>query len=261
MALDIYQNMEVDSNGTTLTDTNADSGSHGTGGSWSVVGTAIKISTTGEEQLRGPVTVINDTTYTDSGATRSWRVPDNVDGARAIFSFDTSKSTVVISGYITIGPTGGSFELYDFIHVRHAGQGTIMQLATGPSGNPELQIEVYSPTDHSASDITVVAGQTYWYSFKVVNGGTSTLNVYNISTWTLMGSITATSPSGNVDSIYFGVGSDHGNDSATSTYFDDICISWTDTTFPFLPEESSGIIKTRLKRGIRLLGNVYRIHG
>lgn len=237
--------MENSTDETTLTTTIANNATHGTGGSWSsIVGSTLKVSTDKETMLRGPVSVTGDTSYNDVGSTRCWRSPDNVDNSRIIWSFDSAKSAVVFSGYITIGPTGGNFELYDFIHVRHGGNGSVMQLNTGGPGNPVMQIESYGGATNHSADFAVTQGTTYWYSFKCEASGTDRLVFYEIVGWTQVASVTVAAPSGNIDSAYFGVGSNHGNTSATSTYFDDIVINWTDVTFPFLPDEEGNTLET-----------------
>ncbi len=203
-------------------------------GTWSVTG-AVQVSNLNEKALRGPVTV-GSTTYNDIGSTHTWRVPDNVDNAVATYTFDSPKPAVVLSGYVTVGPAGGNWEIYDYAHV-HLGAGyAVFQLNSGGAGVLQFNIETgWNGTKHTAY-FPVNQNQTYWYTFKV-NGaaGTVALNVYEIVNWTLVGSVTGNVDVNNITHIGYGVGSPHNNTSPTYTYFDDILIDYTNLTFPLLP--------------------------
>ena len=104
--VDIYNDMENGSNGNTVTATIAGNGSHGTGGSWSVTGSGVKVATGGEHALPAPVTV-GGTSYPDSGSTRGWSWLDNQDLQYVSYNTPSAKSVLVISAFLTIGPPSG----------------------------------------------------------------------------------------------------------------------------------------------------------
>ena len=236
VTVDIYQDMETGADGDTVTATVAGNGSHGSGGSWSVTGSNLKVRTAAEHALRGPVTVAGGSTYSDIGSTRGWGWNDNVDLQYAAFTTSSSKNAFVISCFLTVGPSPGLNELYDAIQPGAGKTYAIVQMENNGGGNLGLWIEAWNGGTVHSPVINVTQGTTYWVSFKAdAANGLASLNVYEIVNWTLVGSVTRTMTTGTMNLIRFGRTDSHGDTSATTSYIDDICISWTDTTFPFVP--------------------------
>lgn len=241
VTVDVYQDMEAGSDGTTLTSALATTGTHGSGGSWSMVGSNLKIRTAGEKPLRSPITVAGGTTYSDSGSTRSWGWNDNVDLQYAAYTTTSAKSVFVISCYLTIGPGPGKYEIYDAIQPGVGSTYAIVQINSGsPTAPTRLWIETWQGATVHSPTIDVVAGTTYWVSFKAdAAGGRAYMDVFEIVNWTKIGSVSVAMTTGTMSLIRFGRTDTHGTSSATTTYIDDVCINWTDTTFPFLPASAS----------------------
>ena len=240
VTVDVYQDMEAGSDGSTLTAALATTGSHGSGGSWSMVGSNLKVRTAGEKPLRSPVTVAGGTSYSDSGASRSWGWDDNVDLQYAAYTTPSAKSVLVVSAYLTVGPKPGKYEIYDAIQPGSGMTYAIVQISSQSAGVPtRLWIETWTGATTHSPTIDVVAGTTYWVSLKADgSAGRANLDVYEIVNWTKIGSVSVGMTTGTMNMVRLGRTDTHGNSSATTTYLDDVCINWTDTTFPFLPAAS-----------------------
>lgn len=236
-AVDVYQDMESGTDGAALTGTIVSGGSHGTGASWGVTG-SMNVATLNEKRMSGAVTV-NGTNYADASGTRTWKVHDSDNSTYVSCNFP-AQGKLVVSGFLTIGPPGGRFEIYDAI-VAGTGSAYAVCQINSRSGGVDLWIETYpGSTQHSAA-IPVTQGSTYWVSMQVdASGGTARLAVFDAQSWAQVGATVSVAMSkGTINLIRFGRGDSHPTTSNTYTYFDDMCVNWTDTTFPFVPSGSA----------------------
>ena len=242
VTVDVYQDMESGTDGSTLTASTAAASSHGGSGSWSMVGSNLKVRAAGEHPSRGPITVTGGSTYADSGSSRGWGWDDNVDLQYAAYTTTSSKSAFVISCFLTVGPAPGKYEIYDAVQPGAGLTYAVLQISSQSASVPtRLWIETWTGATTHSPTIDVAPGKTYWVSFKADgSAGRAYLDVYEIVNWTKIGSVSVAMTTGTMNLIRFGRTDTHGDSSATTTYIDDVCINWTDTTFPFVPAAGSG---------------------
>ncbi len=245
--VDSFNDMEASSSGTTLNNSIVQSSDFGTG-TWTVVGSGMQVNTIGETALRGPITITGGSGYTDSG-TRSWRIPDKADNQYVYWDPPgADKAIVVVSGYIRFGPNLNAYGRYDYIVVGGGASGlsyAVLQLEDTGNGGYFVWIETWQGSTTHSAQINVQRDKVYWFSMRVnETSGLCQLAMFDPVNWNQVGSTVQNTigTKGNVNLIKFGNAVNHNNaanPNTTYSYMDDICINWTDTTFPFLPSASS----------------------
>lgn len=228
-------------NGHTISETGLLLNTHGVGLDVGYSGSAgdMVFTNRNEYRLHGPITC-NNTNYYDTGTfgEGTMAVRNDAGTTRAIFDIP-NQTIAVMSFFLTVGVDAGDTpsELFDYAQfITGAGGFAIVQLTTG--SGLDLNIESSNGgTDHSAS-VRLVQLETYWVTFKANTvSGLCEMNVYTKDQGLLVGSVSVGMDTGStLLQAQLGITSGHGNTSDTYTYFDDLCINWTDVTFPFLPE-------------------------
>lgn len=173
-------------------------------------------------------------------------------------ALDTGKTSVVISGWITLGPAVGGSILVDYMGLNgNNGHYASVQLNTGGGGSAyvgdpgtyglELETNPGGVTTHTVAGgggtgnsgtLTLSSGTTYWCTLQVVYGtGIATLKVYDTSS-SLLGTVTSltigvgTDTSGQAD---FGVGAHATTFAGKTSYLQGIIIDSTNASYPRLP--------------------------
>lgn len=173
-------------------------------------------------------------------------------------ALDTGKTSVVISGWITLGPGVGGSILVDYMGLNgNGGRYASVQLNTGGGGSAytgdpgtyglELETNPGGVTTHTVAGgggtgnsgtLTLSSGTTYWCTLQVIYGtGIATLKVYDTSS-SLLGTVTSltigvgTDTSGQAD---FGVGAHATTFAGKTSYLQGIIIDSTNASYPRLP--------------------------
>lgn len=212
---------------------------------WTFSGTAANMLVGASQGSLGGSVTAGGTTYPANASTHSLAFKN--DTAMTYMQCNFSGSTsFTISGYVTFGPPQNGWKYWDMIRVDTSGGGSnfnvLMQLRNPApvTGYPyAVNVETGQPSGTIAhsSDITVVPGGRYYFSAQYNAGGTDYLNIYNPTTFALVGSasVAANSSGGTVTRLYLG-NAENGVSAGTTSYFEDLMFeSGATTTFPRLP--------------------------
>jgi hypothetical protein len=237
---DAYLNMAGQSVGTALTTTIMTNGTVGSIGHWTKNGTLTSIFLVAAKQtftLHTPVKV-GGTSY--SGSTSLSMSYLHTSGTKTMeLDLNATKANVTVAGFITFGPALTSNGLFDYVAL-YGGINpwyAVIQLETDGATDYNLNIETNPAgvTTHS-SNIAITSGSTYCCSMNVDTvGGTATLKAYEISGWTLVGSVTGTM--GTSDPItYIRLGNNEvGTSSGHTSYMQDWCVDFSNHLNPLGP--------------------------
>jgi hypothetical protein len=223
---------ENGTNGDTITTGILAAGTHGGNGAWSIAGTAslLTVATASEFALHTSVT-ISGTTYTDAGATRGLKYLHTTGTASAYISY----------AFLTNSPTvsAGFFFHNGNVALADTNRYTIGGFAGLGSDYAEAQLNtggVYLETagGNGATVTLPSAGALYYVTIQYVRNGTSAMNIYETSTWTLIGS--STHATGDYAATHFDLGKTGSETGTNGAYylFDDLKIDYVSGNFPLL---------------------------
>jgi hypothetical protein len=246
--VDIFQDMDSGNDGDALTSTIMNASSHGGGSTWTVERGNLWVSTHYHRDLPGPV-IVNGTTYSGTGGTRSWTVNDSHANNYVVGTLAGNYSKLTIACHYTPGATK-VLPYNSFDHIVVLGDGVFMCMGLVYQGGAHgvgLYLEVescvanYKSTD-SPPITPIVAGKTYWINMHFDGpAGVSYLAVYDAENgYAQVGSTVQTASLKNSTlgrGVRIGRADSHGNnlDSTARTYFDNILIDYTNAAFPLLP--------------------------
>lgn len=243
LAVDVYVDMEAGSHGNALTGTLlADGAHHGSVGTWSMSGTATRmtVSTAAETALPVPITA-DGTTYTDSG-TRGWAFNHATGGSEyATLALSPTRADVVVGCYLTIGVPVAWTANFDFVQIRRSvGTGAWVNLKTTGAGNVIRTESFVGGVVQWGADISVTPNTRYWVTFHyhvATSGSTFTMKVYDGSTLALIGTSSGAMDDGAHAATHLDFGIANGSAYAVTgtSYWDDIIMSWDAGDFPLLP--------------------------
>src|SRR5581483_4777410 len=216
------------------------------GGNWTINDSAVAIKVgPGRFNLPAPVQ-IGSTVYPVDFPTQSMAYD-------TFYSFNTMQANfpdnnfkaVTAAGYITFGipNQGSSGSLSDLVRIGLlTGNYAVFQLRNGNAPGYAVNIETDASGTVHSPNITVVPGQSYWYTLKADFGaGRAYLNVYATPGFNLVGSVTEPTKKGSgIEFIRIGNGEEAKyNDHTHFNYFEDTLIDWTHAAFPLGPGTSS----------------------
>lgn len=192
ITVDMYQNMQSGSPGQILT-TQPEASSYGTGGTWSVAGNTMTVSTNHTVPLTGAV-LVNGATYNDANDTRSWMTDDNTEEQYVYFTANTPHEMGTVGLYLSVGENAnnpsnlnepvmtnvedseGIGEIYDVVVIGFGPKTNVTRYAVcqiyDAPGGPYLEIEADpgGVTAHSFP-IQIKANTTYWVTLKYDGAG------------------------------------------------------------------------------------------
>jgi hypothetical protein len=225
---------EAGNDGDTLTATmlgTATKGTIGSGGSWAVTGSNMKVETSAEQNTLADFR-IGSTVYSDADDTRGFICLDKASSNYAGYSFSPSISASFSIGFWwKPGYTNGQSVTIDHIIAGTAnGNWAALQ-----SLNGSCWMHVGNPTNNGSS-ISITLNQWYWVTMKFISSAACSLKVYNTS-GTLVGTSTAnqTASAGNWTYFRFGRTDNHGGSTGGTLEFDDIVFGFSSATFPLGP--------------------------
>lgn len=247
-ALDLYWDLENSTDGTAITSTIADSGTHLTGatGSWAVLLNAgsnnMTVENDGEHSFGGRQVSVSDTPYTDSGSTRGMRIDHtDQDGVAKYFVWTKSSATADWSigfWYKTTLPEQG-FESFTHAAMQDAG------FAGFAAFNLQNFDVGWNRTYYENADSllvqgpNIVSGTWYWVTMRF--SATSNLGELAIfdeafdQIGVTASDVLGSSP-GNCEQVQIGtIGGGLTSPGAYSTYFDDLIVDFTNAVFPLGP--------------------------
>src|ERR1700734_672049 len=274
--VDVFLNFNGAAPGTTVTTSNLQASTEGTGGTWSTANSLMSLQAS-QVPLPASVSVNGGASHGCGYATQSMAIIENTPGPghTSQLTFNNGKTQVVTSGWIVNLPPnqGGAGDLFDYIvyeSATNAGSGvTQVQPGTGlscPTGTPPfMEMESYdSSTTHSLPCIPVPASGTVYFS-HLMNYGTSGncngtasgnvaapcegIYVYTTSgtTFTQIGSAAIALHGADSQGLMLFGNNENASFIGTS-YFQNIMIDWTNYVWPNLPTGGStclwcGILK------------------
>lgn len=234
---DEFIDFENSTDGTTMTTTILNNGTHGSG-SWTINPsplTTTKVKTGNQQALNTPVKV-GATTYTASGDTRTAEFDFTSQQQYIERDLPDYKGRVSWGGYVKWGPTN-DFVFYDSIVMFSALDFGIVSYEGNGAGT--VPVKAHTQLGTSSGQINLTPNHWY-YVTQLWNYGYGTkVRIYDPSSgFGLVDSeITlgwgATLQGCNV--IDFGRFDNHGAAASTKTYFDNIAIDWTHAKFPLGP--------------------------
>jgi hypothetical protein len=231
---DVLINFESGSNGNAITTTNL-----AAGGTWSLdpsTSAACTISTDAESKFPGTITA-GGTGYTDSESTRGFKFTCNIEYGYAEYGFSDTHSSVSVGFYFYGGIPAEDTTPYNVFNLGAPGQE-----ACAPQWNDNtFGLETFAG---GSSTISVDSNTWYWITLKYVQAGTGLLNIYNASTWALVGSASHSLLNYPASVVQIGQVHSEEGDAGSYYYIDDVMIDWTNATFPLLPNSSTSTVYT-----------------
>jgi trimeric autotransporter adhesin len=224
-----YIDFEASTDGTIATTDILAASTHCGNGLWSLTPTTLTgltISTDAQQLLPSPVTTCG-TQYTDAGSTRglrydisqtnqyaayTWLTPSTSASAGFFFKITVSDQNF----YSVFGITAGAGD-YAVLHI----QGGMMSLETSSGVSDPIPI---SPN------------VWYWITMQYNAGGTHYMQVYDTTTWSLLGSVSRAA-TGNFAPEGIAIGRPGGETGYPLGYwyYDNIVIDYLTAQFPILP--------------------------
>lgn len=188
-----------------------------------------KLNCTSTSATKSMTSTVNGSTVT---TTKGMAV--TMDGASAsyITFYLPSTQASISMGFWFYTPAQQNFNAFTFCRLFDT-DGTATSILygdPGADGGGATNIKFGSNT----SLIAVSAGTWYWVTMQMVRNGTSSLSVYTDDTGATQVGATKTITSANFDWQYIRWGAVGAYGVATTAYFDNLLIDWTDATFPLV---------------------------
>lgn len=233
LTVNVWQDFELD----TLNGTNLDGRDHFvTTGVWSVTDASTKLSTstTGEKACTATFGGVSDT------GTRGLKY-DSAGGAQAYLSFGHPAQRTQMSWGFWFKIVGAaffsSFSEYDLCR-NSTDLGTLPSLIKVVDDTNETRFHLFVPSTYSAG-IPIQENTWYWVTGKHVKNGTVVASLYNDSGVQVGVEQSIAVGNENLTEFLFGVFAG-GPDVASSIYFDDLIMDWTNATYPLGPPLTLG---------------------
>lgn len=220
---DFWQTFEF----TTWNAANLDSNDGVAGNNWTVAGTGLSTSTSGEKALLATVNSVSD-----SGHTRGMAWDWTVTGASyGLFVFPSAPNAAAVSyaAWVKV-PNSADETPVDIFTARDAGGDNVL-----------FTLRLYGKTPRIIGTSTVDYGTVmtadtwYWFTWKVQRNATSGLTIYNDSGAIVGTAITVTANDFNQGMLSIGSVNSITSQSMTF-YMDDLLYDTTDATYPLGPE-------------------------
>lgn len=225
-----YVDFEDSTDGTTITTDILAASTHCGNGIWSLTTspiTGMTISSDAQKQLPSPVTTCG-TQYTDTG-TRGLRYDISQTGRYAAYRWSTTSSSTSVGFFFQI--TVSDTNYYSVFNIN--GQAGLDYAAVNVHAGA-IRLEVGSQI--VSSPISISPNTWYWVTMQYNAGGTHYLQVYDTTTWSLIGNI-SNGATGNDPPISISMGrtgSETGFPSAY-WYYDNIIVDYLTAKFPIVP--------------------------
>ena len=246
--VDIFRTWRAAIRAAPLTSSIMNASSHGGGSTWTVERGNMWVSTNYHRDFPGPV-IINGTTYSGTGGTRSWTVNDSHANNYVVGTLAGNYSKLTIACHYTPGATT-VLPYNSFDHIVVLGDGVFMCMGLVYQGGDhgvglylevESCVEKYRSTD-SPPITPIVAGKTYWINMHFDGpAGVSYLAVYDADNgYAQVGRTVKTASLKNSTlgrGVRIGRADSHGNNlgSTAKTYYDNLLIDYTNAAFPLIP--------------------------
>jgi hypothetical protein len=237
---DVFTDFEAGANGAVITAALLNTGTRGSGGSWSVTqGSPARLFITNAYETALPCGVqVGATFYGDTTATRTFAC--NVPAKQHYVSYRlaTRQPRISMGFYFRMSAFPGRYNSYDFALFEGGGEFQVFNYDDAGDGGVfrnHTQLGATPVTDSTSNT-------TYWVTMlwdkNAGAAGESLLLVYDARTWQLLGSnVMLHTSRQNVEDLHFGRFDNHTNedDAGTWVYFDDLVIDQTGSVFPLLP--------------------------
>ena len=236
-AVDVYCDFETGSHGDVITTTVLSNATHTAFGNWSILGTGMTISTNYETTLNGSVTV-QGTNYNDSGSTRTFRCPADIQSTFVEFTPAATTTDASVGCFFRYGGAASTtWMTYDILYIhRRTGKWAVLGLKDWPT--PVMYAHTEDPAVRGPY-ISIEKDTTYWLS--LVDGPTNAeVRVYNAATFEVIGtsSLPHTTPQ-DIMFFRFGRTDGHGNSQTNVFYFDDVVLDLDGSLDPaFIPDDT-----------------------
>lgn len=224
-----------------LTTNILDASTHGSGGHWRVQGlngddivSAANFTVTNwNNSFKTPV-VVGGTTYFGTGVKSLFY--DNSQGNRkASYVFNSDHSNVVVSAFVTFGPTSATDKFFDHIVIEAldgSGQFCVCNQRTTQGVRAHGS---FGGSSGYGPNITVTANKLYWVTLYYHSGDACYLKIYDPADGSLTGSSTFTLDATGGGARYVGFGDNYSDTQSVGTTFGNLIINWTAPVFPLGP--------------------------
>jgi hypothetical protein len=226
-----YIDFENSTDGTTIDIGVLAASTHCGNGIWSLTTspiTGMTISTDAQKELPSPVTTCG-TQYGDAAGTRGLRYDVSQTGRYAAYNWSSTPNSASVGFFYMITVSDTNYYSVFNINGRSGLDYAVLNVHNGA-----IRLEVGSQI--SSAPINISPNTWYWVTMQYNAGGTHHLQVYDTTSWTLLGDLSngATgndSPGG----ISMGrTGSETGYPSAF-WYYDNIVVDYLTAKFPIVP--------------------------
>ena len=233
-----YIDFESSNDGATIDTGILAASTHCGNGIWSLTTspiTGMTISTDAQKQLPSPVTTCG-TQYADATGTRGLRYDISQTARYAAYNWSTTSSSASVGFFYKITVSDTNYYSVFNINGRSGLDYAVLNIHDGA-----IRLEVGSQI--SSAPISISPDTWYWVTMQYNAGGTHHLQVYDTTSWALLGDISngATgndSPGG----ISMGrTGSETGYPSAY-WYYDNIVIDYLTAKFPVVPSAPKSLV-------------------
>jgi uncharacterized protein YjdB len=193
----------------------------------------MTISTNAQKQLPSPVTTCG-AQYTDAPGTRGLQYDMSQTGRYAAYKWSTTSSSASVGFFYKITVSDQNY--YSVFAITASGGDYTVPHIQGGSMYLETVTGVSNP-------IPMSPNVWYWITMQYNAGGTHYMQLYDTTSWTLLGSVTRAA-SGNYkpNGIEIGRAGSEPGYPAAYWYYDNIIVDYVRATFPILPSVTRNLV-------------------
>jgi hypothetical protein len=226
-----YIDFESSTDGTTIDTGILAASTHCGNGIWSLTPspiTGMTISTDAQKELPSPVTTCG-TQYGDAAGTRGLRYDVSQTSRYAAYNWSTTSSSASVGFFYKITVSDTNYYSVFNINGRSGLDYAVLNVHDGA-----MRLEVGSQI--SSAPITISPDTWYWVTMQYNAGGTHHLQVYDTTSWALLGDI-SNGATGNdsPDGISMGRTRMETGYPSAYWYYDNIVIDYLTAKFPIVP--------------------------
>ena len=230
-----YIDFENSSDGTALTADILAASTHCGNGTWSSSGsplTGMTISTNGQKQLPSPVTTCG-VQYGDAMGTRGLQYDMAQTAELASYTWSTTSNSASVGFFFKITISDNNY--YSAFAIF--------------GGNDYAMLNIHNGTMHletkvgDSTGIPMSPNVWYWVTMQFNGGGTHYMQVYDTTSWALLGSMSAPS-TGNYQPGGIAIGRDGSEPGFPSAYwyYDNVVIDYVTAKFPIVPGAPKSLV-------------------
>jgi hypothetical protein len=230
-----YIDFENSSDGTALTADILAASTHCGNGTWSLSGsplTGMTISTNGQKQLPSPVTTCG-VQYGDAMGTRGMQYDMAQTAELASYTWSTTSNSASVGFFFKITISDNNY--YSAFAIFGGNDYAMLNIHNGT-----MALEAKAG---DSSGIPLPPNVWYWVTMQFNGGGTHYMQVYDTTSWALLGSMSVPS-TGNYQPGGIAIGRDGSEAGFPSAYwyYDNVVIDYVTAKFPIVPGAPKSLV-------------------